>query len=197
MWRRFVLATVFATVFAFGAALAVPGATAKAGGWAVTTFDDLPGQFVAGQSYALGYTIRQHGVTPIKAESTGIYLQNGSGAIAASFPGAADGTLGHYVATVRFPAAGTFTWFVTQQPFGDQQLGPITIVPGAGQAQPAPPVQAAPAPIEPVAAPAAAAPVTTSQLATRVALGIATIAALAAFAWQLLRYRRRGALRIA
>ncbi len=191
MWRRFVLAATFALT----AALAFPGPAANAGGWAVTTFDDLPGQFVAGQTYTLGYTIRQHGITPIKAESTGIYLQSGEG-IVASFPGAPDGALGHYVATVRFASAGTFTWFVTQRPFGDQQLGPLTIVASAGQAQPAPP--AAPAPAEPAAdAPVPVAPPTSNDLGTRLALGAAAIAASMLFGWQLLRYRRRGTLRIA
>ena len=190
MLRCFVLAAALALT----AALAVPASGANAGGWAVTTFDDLPGQFVAGQSYALGYTIRQHGVSPIKVESTGIYLLNGSGGTVASFPGAANGALGHYVATVRFPAAGTFTWFVTQEPFGEQQLGPITIVAGAGQAQPA--VPAVPAPVQP----AAAAPAVTSQgandLGMRLGLAVASLAATILFLWQLTRYRRRSTLRI-
>ncbi|MFN2520952.1 MAG: hypothetical protein ABR525_07910 [Candidatus Limnocylindria bacterium] len=187
MLRRFVLAAALALT----AALLVPGQAANAGGWAVTTFDDLPGQFVAGQSYTLGYTIRQHGVTPIKADSTGIYLQTSSGGIAASFPGSADGALGHYVATVRFPSAGAFRWFVTQAPFGDQQLGPITIVPAAGQAQPGQP--AAPAPVEP----AVAAPRGSNELGIRVGLATASLAASLLFVWLLTRYRRRATLRVA
>ncbi len=93
-----------------------------AGGWAVTTFDDMPGQFVAGQEFKLGYTIRQHGVTPAVATS-GRTL---------SFPGASQGDIGHYVASVYFPAGGTYTWQVTQMPFAPQDLGTLTVLAAAG-----------------------------------------------------------------
>ena len=193
MLRRFVLAVALGLTVA----LAGPAQGGNAGGWAVTTFDDLPGQFVAGQSYTLGYTIRQHGISPIKVESTGIFLQNASGGTVASFPGAAEGALGHYVATVRFPAAGTFTWYVTQAPFAEQQLGPITVAAAVGQAQPAQPAAPVPAPAQP----AAAAPATTVQgandMGARLGLAVASIAATALFIWQLTRYRRRSTLRIA
>ena len=62
--------TLVLAVFALAlAALATP---ALAGGWAVTTFDDMPGQLVSGKEYALGYTIRQHGETPISVAKTEI-----------------------------------------------------------------------------------------------------------------------------
>jgi hypothetical protein len=42
-------------VAAIALTLALAG-PAVAGGWAVTTFDGLPGEFVAGTSYTFGYT---------------------------------------------------------------------------------------------------------------------------------------------
>jgi hypothetical protein len=126
--RRLTLAlAVFALALA---ALATP---ALAGGWAVTTFDDMPGSFVSGKEYALGYTIRQHGATPINVAKTEIVAVAVSGRTL-SFPGRSDGAVGHYVATVFFPAGGTYTWQVTQGDFAAQDLGKITILAAAGTA---------------------------------------------------------------
>ena len=123
--------TLVLAVFALGlAALATP---ALAGGWAVTTFDDMPGQFVSGKEYALGYTIRQHGATPVNVSKTEILAVAVSGRTL-SFPGKSEGAVGHYVATVFFPAGGTYTWQVTQGDFAPQDLGKVTILAAAGTA---------------------------------------------------------------
>ncbi|HEV8669199.1 MAG TPA: hypothetical protein VGS01_00525, partial [Candidatus Limnocylindria bacterium] len=104
---------------------------AVAGGWAVTTFDDLPGEFISGHEYALGYTIRQHGQTPVNVDKTEILAIASSGRTL-SFPGKSQGDIGHYVATVFFPAGGTYTWQVTQLPFAPQELGTLSVVAAAG-----------------------------------------------------------------
>ncbi|HUQ17817.1 MAG TPA: hypothetical protein VM070_08515 [Candidatus Saccharimonadales bacterium] len=139
------------------------GAPASAGGWAVTTFDHLPPEFVADRTYHLGYTIRQHGVTPIRVDRTEVIAVTSGGA-SRSFPGTPDGTIGHYVVDVALPS-GSYTWRVTQQPFMAQELGPLTVgdpavlpVPGAVAPSPAaPPVPVTP--IRPLAAVLAAATV--------------------------------------
>ncbi len=121
--------TLFLAVLALAlGALATP---ALAGGWAVTTFDDMPGQFVSGQEYTLGYTIRQHGATPINVDKTEILAVATSGRTLA-FPGKSQGNVGHYIASVFFPAGGTYTWQVTQGAFAPQDLGKITILAEAG-----------------------------------------------------------------
>ena len=123
--------TLSLAVFALAlAALATP---ALAGGWAVTTFDDMPGQIVSGKEYALGYTIRQHGATPINVDKTEIVAVAVSGRTL-SFPGKSDGAVGHYVATVFFPAGGTYTWQVTQGDFAAQDLGKLSVIAAAGTA---------------------------------------------------------------
>jgi hypothetical protein len=124
--RRLTLA--FSVVALALAALATP---AVAGGWAVTTFDDMPGQILSGKEYALGYTIRQHGATPINVDKTEILAVAVSGRTL-SFPGKSDGAVGHYVATVFFPAGGTYTWQVTQGDFAAQDLGKLSITAAAG-----------------------------------------------------------------
>lgn len=124
------LTLVLATLALALGALATP---ALAGGWAVTTFDDMPSQIVSGKEYALGYTIRQHGATPVNVSKTEILAVAVSGRTL-SFPGKSEGAVGHYVATVFFPAGGTYTWQVTQGDFAAQDLGKITILAAAGTA---------------------------------------------------------------
>lgn len=124
------LTLVLASLALVLGALATP---ALAGGWAVTTFDDMPSQIVSGKEYALGYTIRQHGATPINVSKTEILAVAVSGRTL-SFPGRSEGAVGHYVATVFFPAGGTYTWQVTQGDFAPQDLGKITILAAAGTA---------------------------------------------------------------
>jgi hypothetical protein len=121
--------TLILAVFAL--TLAASATPALAGGWAVTTFDDMPGQFVSGKEYALGYTIRQHGATPINVGKTEIVAVAVSGRTL-SFPGRSDGAVGHYAATVFFPAGGTYTWHVTQGDFAAQDLGKVTVLAAAG-----------------------------------------------------------------
>ena len=121
--------TMLAAVLALS--LGVFAFPAFAGGWAVTTFDDMPGQFVAGQEFKLGYTIRQHGVTAINVDKTEILALATSGRTL-SFPGTSQGDIGHYVATVYFPAGGTYTWRVTQGMFEAQDLGTLTVLAAAG-----------------------------------------------------------------
>ncbi|HEY6203837.1 MAG TPA: hypothetical protein VI056_12450 [Candidatus Limnocylindria bacterium] len=121
--------TMLAAVLALS--LGVFASPAIAGGWAVTTFDEMPGQFVAGQEFKLGYTIRQHGVTAINVDKTEILAVATSGRTL-SFPGTSQGDIGHYVASVYFPAGGTYTWQVTQGAFAPQDLGTLSVVAAAG-----------------------------------------------------------------
>jgi hypothetical protein len=109
-------------------ALALP---AMAGGFAVTTFDQLPTTFRAGESYRLGYTVRQHGVTPVPGLTTRIVAQQSSTGATETFDGTADGPAGHHVATVRLPSEGAWLWQVEQGPFAPQQLGTLTVLPSA------------------------------------------------------------------
>lgn len=117
-------------VVAFVALLGIP-ATVSAGGWAVTTLDQVPEEPRAGETYQIGYTIRQHGETPVGIEmiqTTEIKIQGGDGSTH-TFPGHPEGTVGHYVAEVNFPVSDEWTWSVNQGIFGDQDLGTIAVSP--------------------------------------------------------------------
>jgi hypothetical protein len=93
---------------------------AAAGGWAISSLDPFE-QPTAGEPTVIGFTILQHGVTPAEVDDAGIRIVGGE-----FFPAVRDG-VGHYTASVVFPAAGTFNWVVEQGWFGPQELGQITI----------------------------------------------------------------------
>lgn len=135
------------------------GAPALAGGWAVTTLDQLPPDLKATETYAIGYTIRQHGVTPVTPDrlegTTQIQVTSPDGAKTLRYQGVPDGAPGHYVAKVIFPYDGKWTWRVTQGWFAPQELGSIDVLPLAAvePAQPAAVAAAAPSPVQRPAGP--------------------------------------------
>ena len=112
-------------------ALSVP-ALAKEG--AVTKFDSLPTDWHAGQQYALGYTIRMDGTQPYQADRTEIVANSIDGKTSLTFPGVTDkSSPGHYTANVMFPAAGTYSWKVTQGSyFPAYDLGTLSVLPALG-----------------------------------------------------------------
>ena len=103
--------------------------TALAKEGAVTKLDALPpGGLHAGQMIAVGFTILMDGVEPYKADVAEIVVRNGTGKVL-SYPATQQGAAGHYVANVYFPAAGTYTWQVTQGTyFAPYDLGTITVL---------------------------------------------------------------------
>ena len=106
------------------------GTTALAKEGAVTKFDSLPTDWHAGQTYALGYTIKMDGTEPYKADRTEIIATSLDGKTSLVFPGVGDATPGHYTAQVMFPAVGTYRWKVTQGTFfAPFDLGSISVLP--------------------------------------------------------------------
>jgi hypothetical protein len=125
--------------------------TALAKEGAVSKLDALPpGGLHAGQMIPVGFTILMDGVEPYKADVAEIVVRNGTGKVL-SYPATAQGAAGHYVANVYFPAAGTYTWQVTQGTFfAPYDLGTIAVLaPAAAEAQAAP--TNAPATNDPIA----------------------------------------------
>ena len=134
MFRRSIIA--FTMVVVAMLALAAP---ALAGGWAVVTLDSLPRQVRAGQSFQLGFVVRQHGITPTNQDLNGKPLKpvltarkqgaatssRGSGTLVMIAARASvqakgeetirvearqEGAVGHYVADVTFPNDGVWEW---------------------------------------------------------------------------------------
>ncbi len=142
------MARLVALVTILSLALAAP---AFGGGWAVTTLDAVPDRFKGGHAYDIGYTIRQHGVTPVDLARTGIRITSDDPVRSITFDGRKDGPVGHYVVQVTFPAAGAWRWEALQDWFGPQPLGAVQVVASSGAPAagvPAADVRTVPAPGE-------------------------------------------------
>lgn len=102
-------------------------APTTAGGWAVGSIDEVP-ESTAGDTAEVGFTILQHGVTPVElADDVGIEIVSDDGATT-YFAAEPDETIGHYTASVTFPnAAGEYDWNIRMGWFGDQGLGTLTV----------------------------------------------------------------------
>src|SRR5262245_9303995 len=117
--RRFVIAL---TLVLFAVFVPKP---ASAGGWAVGTLDDASPALQAGKPTIVGYTIRQHGRTPVDLDGTGIRMRSAATGEVREFPGHQSGAVGHYVAEVVAPAAGEWSWELDMADFRLQPLGTV------------------------------------------------------------------------
>src|SRR5215212_4926705 len=104
------LALLLALVFVF---------PAFAGGWAVITLDELASQVTVGEPLTIGFTVLQHGRTPM-SDLYPVITAKLSSAETMTFSAEQDGKPGHYVATLTFPKEGNWEWtiqaFTMQQP---------------------------------------------------------------------------------
>ena len=128
MFRRSALSAVVLSLLLTPVALA--------GGWATTTLDQPVVELQAGQSYEIGYTVLQHGVTPVRDATPSIRARLASDLTYQVFPARAESKLGHYVATVSLPTAGDWTWEVDPHPFPIQPLGSIAVTASASATPP-------------------------------------------------------------
>lgn len=90
------------------AAISIP---VFAGGWAVITLDELPSDVVAGQPLTIGFTVLQHGKTPMTGLEPTVTsrLASGEKIVVYAEP---EGKPGHYIATLTFPMEGDWEWSI-------------------------------------------------------------------------------------
>jgi LPXTG-motif cell wall-anchored protein len=175
MLRRFL-----ALPFALGATLLISTA-ALAGGVAIANLDSTP-QPRAGEATTLGFTLLQHGVTPVTSGDVSVVARNDATGESVTTKGHAEGKPGHYLATMTFPSAGSWTWEITLENLLMQsKFPPLTVLPAVG----------APAP----AAPAATEPAPASTGAPQAIAALALLGALIAGAGYLFLRRRPGIVR--
>jgi hypothetical protein len=197
--RKARLLTLFALALGLALAALRGPAPAGAGGWAVTSLDPLRTP-VPGEPMEVGFTVLQHGRTPVDATVPGMedaefgFIVRSPDGEATEFPAEPDGTPGHFVGQVTFPVAGTYNWAVRQGYFGVWELGELVVeTPSAPAPAPGPATTTPPAPApEPVAPPAAAAAGERGPLAARLLLPAVAVAALALLAVDGARAARAG-----
>jgi hypothetical protein len=120
---------------AAAAALAVAG-TASAGGWATAGVSPPPDDPTAGSTWDAKITILQHGQTPLVGVQPTISL-TGSGGARKTFAAKATDEPGVYLAEVKFPAAGSWSYEVDDgfTQYGGAQthtFGAISVGAGSG-----------------------------------------------------------------
>ena len=101
------------TIFVIGLTLLLALAftiPALAGGWAVITLDELPGQVEANQPLEIGFMVRQHGVTPLGDQSPIITAHLDGSTQSVRVVADEEGEVGHYAATLTLPQSGEWQW---------------------------------------------------------------------------------------
>jgi hypothetical protein len=167
-----VLAALAATVLLAG--------TAFAGGWANAVMDETPQDPPsAGEPITIGFTLLQHGVTPVDHGSTNVTVRNLETGQAVTVAARQEGPSGHWVAEITFPTDGRWRYSVTTTDLevGMKGFDPVTI----GSAAPA------------TATSPATSAASTQPITLLLALGL-TLAVAAGF---FLALRRRRGLRTA
>jgi hypothetical protein len=113
-------------------------AGALAGGWAVITLDAPPGEIRAGQPWTVGFTVLQHGVTPVHGFADGtpveplLVARNLDAGRRVEVVGTPTEEVGHFTAEVTFPVEGEWTWTILPNPLaGDTAFEPLTVLPAA------------------------------------------------------------------
>lgn len=106
------------------------GSPVAGGGWALGSLDSIPAAS-AEQTEQVGFMILQHGITPTHFADgvdgeVGIQIVRADGDVE-FFEAVPDEKVGHFVATVTFPAAGDYTWNIQMGWFQPQDLGPLTV----------------------------------------------------------------------
>lgn len=119
-----------------GLALLLLTATAAlAGGWAVITLDNPPGEIHAGEPWRLGITVLQHGETPVhrldpRSPIEPLLVAEHPSGRRVEVMATPTEELGHFVFEVNFPVEGDWAWTIYPNPLaGETVLEPLTVLP--------------------------------------------------------------------
>lgn len=117
MFSRFSVSLGLALLFAF-----LFASPAFGGGWAVITLDELPTNITAGKPLTIGFTVLQHGKTPMTNIDPTVTarLSSNEKFVVYAEP---EGEPGHYTATLTFPKEGEWNWSI--QAFTMDQPMPV------------------------------------------------------------------------
>jgi len=110
--------------------------SALAGGWAKAIMDTPPDDPSSpGQPISIGFTLLQHGVTPVDWGTAQVVLTNDATGRSVTFDAQPQGAVGHWVAEISVPAGGTWRYQVRHDLEIEMTgFNPITVGPAAAQA---------------------------------------------------------------
>lgn len=101
---------------------------ALAGGWAVVKLDSVPTAVEAGKEITIGFTVLQHGTSPMPNLGPYIKATHVSTGDQIRVDAVDQGEPGHYVAVLVFPKAGAWNWVVNAYT-GDHVMPSLEVVP--------------------------------------------------------------------
>lgn len=103
---------------------------AVAGGWAIVKLDGLPSDVTTGKSVSVGFTVLQHGVSPLPGLDPIVRAGHATSGEKVEVVASGQGERGHYVADLTFPSSGTWNWSINA--FGaDHAMPPLEVLPAA------------------------------------------------------------------
>jgi plastocyanin len=109
--------------------LATPAA---AGGMATVHLDAPPQNVVAGVPLQIGFMVMQHDITPVNLEKVYISARHRESGETYQQDARQEGEVGHYLAELTFPAAGSWKWQIIPEPFAGTSFESITVQAAAG-----------------------------------------------------------------
>jgi hypothetical protein len=171
-----------------------------AGGWAVITLDDMPGEIRAGEPWTLGFTVLQHGQTPVHDLGDGspieplLVAENPADGRRIEIMATPSKEVGHFTVEVTFPTEGAWEWTLFPNPLaGETLFEPLTVLPAISVAPVAQPAVVESEVAIPAAQPSAS-PAAAGGLSLNSGLRWAALAALVvAVALFVIQSRRRAA----
>ncbi|HEY7034938.1 MAG TPA: plastocyanin/azurin family copper-binding protein [Thermomicrobiales bacterium] len=98
-------------------ALTALAAPAMAGGWASVRLDGPPPPPFQEVPWTVGFTVKQHDVTPINVERALLEATHKTTGETVRADAVQEGEVGHFSVTVTFPTAGDWKWSITPEPF--------------------------------------------------------------------------------
>ncbi|WP_374685510.1 hypothetical protein [Promineifilum sp.] len=152
-----------------------------AGGWAVVSLDEPPGDIHAGEPWRADFTVLQHGKTPVHDLDANspveplLIAENPASGQRLEIMAERLKETGRFTVEVTFPSDGTWEWTILPNPLlGETVFEPLTVLPAANAA--------AVKEVKPAAEPAIAAPAITQPEEVVQPAAPATVDA--GFSWQ-------------
>jgi plastocyanin len=99
----------------------------SAGGMATVHLDEAPSDVRVGVPVSIGFKVMQHDVTPVNVDEAMVAATHRTSGESLQVKATQTGAIGHYVAEVTFPTAGSWKWSITPAPFAGTSFESIEV----------------------------------------------------------------------
>ncbi|MBA3414412.1 MAG: cupredoxin domain-containing protein [Chloroflexia bacterium] len=109
-------------------ALLLLAGPAVAGNWATVRLDAPPGEVIAGEPWRFGFLVKQHDIRPTNDVEPFVLARHQATGEEVRAEARQDGAVGHFVAELLFPVAGSWKWAITPKPFPETSTETLTVL---------------------------------------------------------------------